>query len=87
MLIGAGLACKIKNLKLIDIPLNFYKIDEQFKLYFADISLIMPSYGKIAQEILLNGNSGIYKVAICENAICSLLKAKNLNISYYQKPV
>lgn len=87
MLIGAGIAYKIKNLKLIDIPLNFYKIDEQFKLYFADISLIMPSYGKIALKILLNGNSRIYKVAICENAICSLLKAKDLNISYYQKPI
>ncbi len=46
----------------------------------------MPSYGKIAQEILLNGNSGIYKGAIYENAVCSLLKAKDLNISYYQKP-
>ena len=46
----------------------------------------MPSCGKIAQEILLNGNSGIYKGAIYENAVCSLLKAKDLNMSYYQKP-
>ena len=31
-LIGTRLAYKIKNLKLLDISLNFYKIDEQFKL-------------------------------------------------------
>lgn len=47
----------------------------------------MPSYGKIALKILLNGNNGIYKGAIYENTVCSLLKAKGLNISYYQKPV
>ncbi len=85
-LVGAGLAYKINNIKSIEIPLNFYRIEDQFKLYFADVALVLPSYGKIAQEILLSGNSGVYKGAIYENVVCSLLKSKEINLCYYQKP-
>ncbi len=85
-LVGAGLAYKINNLKTVETPLSFFQIEDQFKLYFADIALVLPSYGKIAQEMLLIGNSGVYKGAIYENAICSLLKINEISFSYYQKP-
>ena len=45
----------------------------------------MPSYGKIIQDILLSGNSGNFKGAIYENAVCSLLTKKGIKPYYYQK--
>ena len=84
-LIGAGLVYKIKNIKTIEVPFNYYQIEDQFKLYFADTGLLIPTYGKIIQEILLNGNSGVYKGAIYENAVCSLLIKKGIVPFYYQK--
>ena len=84
-LIGAGLVYKIKNIKTIEVPFNYYQIEDQFKLYFADTGLLIPTYGKIIQEILLNGNSGVYKGAIYENAVCSLLIKRGIVPFYYQK--
>ena len=84
-LIGAGLVYKVKNVKSIEIPLSFYQIEEQFKLYFADTGLLFPSYGKASQDILLKGNSGVYKGSIYENAICSLLLRKGFIPYYFSK--
>ena len=83
---GAGLVYKVKNTKSIESPLKFFEIDDQFKLYFADSGLLLTSYGKITQDILLNGNSGVYKGAIYENMICSSLIKKGIVPYYYQKP-
>ena len=84
-LIGSGLIYKVKNLKNIESPLSFYKIDDQFKIYFADTGLLLQSYGKIIQDVLLSGNSGTFEGALYENLVCSLLIAKGLNPYYYQK--
>ena len=84
-LIGSGLVYKVKNVKLIESPLSFFQIDDQFKIYFADTGLLLPSYGKIIQDILLSGNSGNFKGAIYENAVCSLLTKKGITPYYYQK--
>lgn len=84
-LIGSGLIYKVKNLKTIESPLSFYKLDDQFKIYFADTGLLLPSYGKIIQEILLSGNSGAFKGVLYENLACSLLIRKGLTPYYYQK--
>ena len=83
---GAGLVYKVKNTKSIESPLKFFEIDDQFKLYFADSGLLLTNYGKITQDILLNGNSGVYKGAIYENMICSSLIKKGIVPYYYQKP-
>ena len=84
-LIGSGLVYKVKNVKLIESPLSFFQIEDQFKIYFADTGLLLPSYGKIIQDILLSGNSGNFKGAIYENAVCSLLTKKGITPYYYQK--
>lgn len=84
-LIGSGLAIDVKNLKSIEVPFCVYRIEDQFKLYFADTGLLMPSYGKAAQNILLTGNSGPFKGAIYENAICAELIRKGLTPHYFQR--
>ena len=84
-LIGAGLVYKVKNIKSIEVPLSFFQIEDQFKLYFADTGLLFPSYGKASQEILLKGNSGVYKGSIYENAVCSLLLRKGFTPYYFNK--
>ena len=70
-LIGAGMIFDCLNLKRIESPLSFYQLDDQFKLYFADTGLLFPFFGE-ASRTFINGESGIYKGAIFENAIAFL---------------
>ena len=71
----------MQNIKTIDIPFNYYQKENQFKLYFADTGLLLPSYGKVIQDLQLSGNPSFYKGAICENEVCTLLTKKGTNPS------
>ena len=80
-----GLIIKSYNLKRLELPLNSNKIDDQFKIYLADIGLLiaMNEQGTIAD--ILTNNLYIYKGAIFENLFAETFNKSNLDLYYYRK--
>ncbi len=83
MLEEAGLVNVARNLTSIVLPFNAYA--NEFKLYFFDSGLFISMLDDEAAKDILNGNLGIYKGAIFENAVADCLGKKQLPLYYYSK--
>lgn len=81
----AGLVKVARNLTSIDLPFNAYANENEFKLYFFDSGLFISMLDDEAAKDILNGNLGIYKGAIFENAVADCLGKKQLPLYYYSK--
>ncbi len=81
-LIDFGLVVPCFNLSTIDRPLEGYKIENIFKLYFKDSGLFISLLEKGSAFKILNGQLNIYKGAIYENIIADAF-SKNKNKLYY----
>ena len=81
----SGLVYRVNNLSQVETPLISYTLDESFKLYFSDVGLLLSMYDYGIQNEVLSGNSGVYKGALYENIILSLLKTNGFNLYYYSK--
>lgn len=65
------------------IPLEGYKNENNFKIYFNDVGLFM-SHAKIPiNEIMLNTDM-LYKGAIAENYVAQTLKSNKYNLYYFK---
>ena len=49
------------NLSKLELPLNAYKIDDEFKIYVADTGLFFAMLEKGTTNNILNGDLKIYK--------------------------
>lgn len=84
-ILDAGLGIKINRLKTFDIPLRAYRDLNAFKFYFNDTGLLLSFYEQNVSYDIINGNLGVFKGGIFENAIAQCLIDNGLPIYYYQK--
>lgn len=73
------------NLSMIDRPLDGYKLDNIFKLYFTDTGLFVSMLEPGSSNLILNGDMRIYKGAIFENIIAETFSKNNKPLYYYHK--
>ena len=80
-----GLVVPCYNLSTIDRPLEGYKIDDCFKLYFKDSGLFVSLLEKGATYKILSGELNIYKGAIYENIIADAFGKNRKKLYYFHK--
>ena len=73
------------NLSTIDRPLEGYKIDNIFKLYFVDSGLFVSMLERGTASKILNDNLNIYKGAIYENIIADAFSKNGISLYYFHK--
>lgn len=73
------------NVSNIDYPLEGYKIDNIFKIYFQDTGLFMAMLGKETKYQILNGDINIYKGAIYENIVADAFSKNGIPLYYFHK--
>ena len=80
-----GLIVPCYNLSAIDRPLEGYKIDNIFKLYFKDSGLFVSLLEKGTAYKILNGELNIYKGAIYENIVADIFSKNQKKLYYFHK--
>ena len=73
------------NLSTIDRPLEGYKIDNIFKLYFVDSGLFISMLERGTASKILNDNLNIYKGAIYENIIADAFSKNGISLYCFHK--
>ena len=73
------------NLSKLELPLDAYKIDDEFKIYVADTGLFIAMLEKGTTNNILNGDLKIYKGAIFENIIADAFAKNAKNLYYYSE--
>lgn len=73
------------NLNALLLPLDAYKINKQFKIYFNDTGLLISNFSEGTTASILIGDLGIYKGAIYENIVADMLIKNNKKLYYYSK--
>lgn len=80
-----GLINICNNLSKLELPLDAYKIDDEFKIYVADTGLFVAMLEKGTTNNILNGDLKIYKGAIFENIISDAFSKIGKNLYYYSE--
>lgn len=80
-----GLINPCYNLSNLETPLEGNKIDNIFKLYFADSGLFIAMLERGTAGEILNGDMNIYKGAIYENIIADAFSKLGRKLYYYHK--
>lgn len=80
-LIQSEITLKCNNVTSSKIPLEAYKSDSSFKIYFNDVGLFMTC-AKIPKEAILQNIDMIYKGNITENYIAQTLVSKKKDLYY-----
>ena len=73
------------NLSTIDRPLEGFKIDNLFKLYFVDSGLFVSMLGRGTASKILSDELNIYKGAIYENIIADAFSKNDIPLYYFHK--
>ena len=73
------------NTNITGLPLEGNAIENVFKVYTADIGILVAMLGQAARVDILQGNMGGYKGAIYENLMADTLIKKGQNLFYFQK--
>ncbi len=81
----AGIICRCYNTSITGLPMEGNAIENIFKVYTADIGLLIEMLGTGTRADILQGNLGTFKGAIFENIMADTLHKKNQNLYYYQK--
>lgn len=81
----AGIICRCHNTSITSLPMEGNAIDNVFKVYTADIGLLVEMLGEGTRADILQGNLGSFKGAIFENLMADTLHKKGQNLYYYQK--
>lgn len=80
-----GLIEKCHNISNISCPLNGFKKDDVFKLYFADTGLFVACLDEGTNRKILNNELDIYKGCIYENIVADALIKSSIPLYYYRK--
>ena len=73
------------NLSRLELPLEAFKIESEFKVYMNDTGLLISMYEDSAADSIMNGNLGLFKGAIYENIVAECLR-KSGHWFYYYAP-
>ena len=73
------------NTSITGLPLEGNAIDNVFKVYTADIGILVAMLGPSARRDILQGNLGGYAGAIYENLMADTLIKKGQSLYYFQK--
>ncbi|MBQ9520288.1 MAG: ATP-binding protein [Acholeplasmatales bacterium] len=80
-----GLINICNNLSNLEMPLDAYKVSDEFKIYIADTGLFVAMLEKGTTNNILNGDLKIYKGAIFENIIADAFSKIGKNLYYYSE--
>ena len=81
----AGIICRCYNTNITGLPMEGNAKDNVFKVYTADIGLLIEMLGPGTRADILQGNLGGFKGAIYENLMADTLHKKAQNLYYFQK--
>lgn len=81
----AGIICRCYNTDITGLPMEGNAKDNVFKVYTADIGLLIEMLGAGTRADILQGNLGGFKGAIYENLMADTLHKKAQKLYYFQK--
>jgi predicted AAA+ superfamily ATPase len=81
----AGIICRCYNTDITGLPMEGNAKENVFKVYTADIGLLVEMLGPGVRADILQGNLGGFKGAIYENLMADTLHKKEQNLYYFQK--
>ncbi len=81
----AGIVRRCYNSHITGLPLEGNAMDNVFKVYTADIGILVAMLGGTTRADILQGNLGGYKGAIFESLMADTLIKKGQNLYYFQK--
>ena len=81
----AGIITRCYNLKITELPLDGNKDKEAFKVYMADIGLLVSMLEEGTQSSILEGNLLSYKGAVIENLVADILGKMGRKLYYFRK--
>ena len=81
----AGIITRCRNLNLPELPLEGNALDDSFKVYMADIGLLISMLEEGTQADVISGRLYGYKGAIFENLIADILHKMGRKLYYYRK--
>lgn len=86
-LIDAGMVYKVSRVSKAEMPLNFYKEQDVFKLYLLDVGLLGAMAQAPAAQMLIGDNVfSQFKGAFSENYVLTqMMNFPSLSIGYYSK--
>ena len=84
-LVDYGLLVKCYNLSNLEIPLDYFEQQENYKIFVADSGLFVAMLDDDAPSNIMDGNYNICKGAIYENIIADAFSKKFRKLFYFQK--
>lgn len=78
-----GLVIRSYNIREISAPLEAQKIDNEFKVFYADTGLLISGLDDGTAASVLRGELSAYKGAIAENTVACALHSANIPLYYY----
>ncbi len=81
----AGIIRRCYNTEITELPLDGNKIKSEFKVYMADIGLLIAMLEDGTQSSILAGNLLSYKGAIFENLVADILGKMERKLYYFHK--
>ncbi len=81
----AGIICRCNNLTITELPLDGNAEDGSFKVYMADIGLLVSMLEDGTQSDILQGSLLGYKGAIFENLTADFLSKAGRKLYYFRK--
>lgn len=81
----AGIICRCYNTDITGLPIEGNAKDNVFKVYIADIGLLIEMLGPATRADILQGNLNGFKGAIYENLMADTLHKKQQNLYYFMK--
>ena len=81
----AGIACRCYNTDITGLPMEGNAKENVFKVYMADIGLLVEMLGAGTRADILQGNLGGFKGAVFENLMADTLHKKEQSLYYFQK--
>ena len=79
----AGIISFCYNLSRLELPLEAFKIESEFKVYMNDTGLLISMYEDSTADSIMNGNLGLFKGAIYENIVAECLRKSGHWLYYY----
>jgi len=81
----AGIIRRCYNIRTTELPLDGQREDGEFKVYMADIGLLVSMLEDGTQASIQQGELGMYKGAIYENVVCDTLGKMGRKLYYFHK--
>ena len=81
----AGIIRRCYNTEITELPLDGHRIQSEFKVYMADIGLLVSMLEEGTQSSILEGDLLSYKGAIIENLVADILGKMGRKLYYFHK--